>query len=277
MGTRMTAMVERDDEEASILADVSALLREHFALAAWGRVLVELVRDPRGELQVADVQVEEIMGDEREVDRAFGSPDARALAPVLGKAIEALCALEGIEVDAVHGGTFVRADRRGDAPSVAFLPGLVNVPSAAFDGRRDEVLGKLRQVSGALHERFGVDDDGEVVPDMTTGTYEIRRGGAVVARGRQTVLGSFSAPHRSWVWGAHNPTLSNDARKLTRDALDAMPDRSAWEIATHGFATDEPTAWALAGWVALERGWTAVRLDVEDGFLVLGLIDGVSI
>lgn len=266
---------EPAQERAAILADIFELLRDHFALAAWGRVLIEVARHPDGDLRVADVQVEEILGDEGVIERTFGSPAAAQLASVLGKAVEALAALEGVDVEAVHGGTFVRADE-GDVPvRVDFMPGLVSAPSPAFAAERAELVAALRARSAELAERFGVGAGAAVLADLERGSVEIQRGGAAVARGSHALLGSFSRPHRSWVWAASNPTVPAHARRRCREALDAMPARSAWEISTPGFASDEATAWALAGWVARQQGWDAVRVEVEDGFLVLG-VEGLS-
>lgn len=266
-------MTPIDDDYESILADVSEMLREHFALAEWGRLVVELVRDDAGELRVSDVNVEDVFGDEAAVDRAFGSPDAGAIAAVLGKAIEALCALDDLDVDVVHGGTFVRADE-GDAPSVVFLPGLVSSPSRAFDQRREAITHRVRQAIADLRERYGVGAGAEVSSDTLSGSLEITRAGAVVARGSHIVLGSFSRPHRYWVWGGHNPSLASEPRRRAKDVLDAMRERSAWEISTAGFATDEATAWALAGWIVEERDLVApVRIDTDEGFVVLGIVE----
>ena len=266
--------VAAEVDAASILADVFELLREHFALEAWGRLQIEIARHPDGDLRVADVQVEGIIGDEAVIERTFGSPAAAQLANVLGKAIEALAALEGVDVEATHGGTFIRVDDAAGAPvAVTFLPGLVTAPSPAFASQRAAVVAELKARAVELSERFGVGRDAAVAADVEAGRCEIQRGGQTVASSALTLIGSFSRPHRSWVWAAHNPTLPAAARRSCSQALDAMPDRSAWEVSTPGFATDEPTAWALAGWVARTRGWIALRLEVDDGFIVVGLWD----
>ncbi len=147
--------VAAEVDAASILADVFELLREHFALEAWGRLQIEIARHPDGDLRVADVQVEGIIGDEAVIERTFGSPAAAQLANVLGKAIEALAALEGVDVEATHGGTFIRVDDAAGAPvAVTFLPGLVTAPSPAFASQRAAVVAELqgarRRAVGAL-------------------------------------------------------------------------------------------------------------------------------
>src|SRR5580658_1738860 len=102
-----------DPAEASrmrreILDDVGALLREQLAASEWGRVLVEVVRGADGEPAVANIDVEEIVGDEGRVDAVFAGEGMRAVLPVLAKAAEALCAFDGLDLADVRGGTFVR-------------------------------------------------------------------------------------------------------------------------------------------------------------------------
>src|ERR1700733_9245413 len=91
-----------------ILDDLGAVLREELAADEWGRVLVEVVRGSGGAPVVAGIDVEELIGDEARVDQVFGGAEARAVLPVLAKAVEALCALDDLDLDDVRGGTFVR-------------------------------------------------------------------------------------------------------------------------------------------------------------------------
>jgi len=253
-----------------ILADIADLLQTYFALEHWGRLLVETAVDESGAVRLRDVQVEEIVGDEELVERAFASAEARALAPAVAKAVEALASLEQADLRAVGGGTFVRHEGAG----LVFLPGLVSAPSREFDRSLDDVTLFLRQTSADLRARFGVGTDAELRADMQSGALDILRSGQLVASGMQVVLGSFSRPNRSWVWGAHNPSLDQEARARAALVLDRMPERQAWEISTPGFATDEPGAWALAGWVARAEGLQGVgRIEVPEGFVALGLSD----
>lgn len=255
-------------EEESILAEVKGLLEQVFAWGSWGRMLVA-VRAARGSWAVEDILVEEVTGDDAELDAAFTSPDARACLPALAKAVEALLLLEGASPERLGGGTFVRTREDG----VAFLAGLVRAPSRALDGRRDRVLAELRGMNRVLKERYGVGGGADLDTDMVTGAVSVRRGGSLVATGEQVVIGSFSVADRSWVWGAHNPTLEVAARGRCAALLDAIADRSAWELTTAGFVTDEATAWALAAFVACEHRLDGVvRLPAGDeGFVLLGL------
>src|SRR5580700_6430788 len=117
----------QDDEKSrlrgEILAEVGTLLREHLAADEWGRVLVEVVRDEHGEPVAAGIDVEDIVGDEARVDEVFGGDAMRPALPVLAKATEALCGLEGVELDDVRGGTFLRQQAGG----FVWLPGLVHM------------------------------------------------------------------------------------------------------------------------------------------------------
>src|SRR5580704_4892230 len=122
-----------DDREAcalrrDILADVGAIFRDELAADAWGRLLVEVGPAPDGTPTVANIDVEELFGDEARVDAIFGGPAVRAVLPVLAKAVEALCALDGLALEDVRGGTFVRLEEGG----FAWLPALVRAPSVRF-------------------------------------------------------------------------------------------------------------------------------------------------
>lgn len=255
-----------------ILDDVAGILRAYFALEHWGRLLVETAVDGAGAVQLCDVQVEEIIGDESLVERAFASREARALAPAVARAVEALAALHQVELKDVGGGTFIRTD--GAHGELVFLPGLVSAPSRVFDAALDEIAAFLERTAAELQTGFGIDAGAELRADMFAGTLEVFRGDELVTTGRQVVIGSFSRPNRSWVWGAHNPSLDPQARARSRQMLDRMPERKAWELSTPGFATDEPGAWALAGWLARAEGLQGVgRVHVPEGFVALGLSD----
>jgi hypothetical protein len=257
--------VTRDE----ILAELATVFEEELALGSWGRLLVEVARNPAGALRVADVVVEEIVGDEAEVERCFESRAAGEVMQGMPVVLEALFALEAdAELDRLGGGTFVRVDTDG-RHAIAFLPGLVRAPSVAFDRARDDVLRTAAERD--LTEKYGLART-KVETDMESGELAFLRDGETVARGEQVVLGSFEKRARSWVWAAHNPSLVERARERARALLDAMPDRSAWEISTPGLVTDEATSWALAWWVALQSGLEGVvRVSTRDGYVALGV------
>jgi len=271
---------ELEEHRRALLVDLEAMLRESFALESWGRLVVELVRDGQGELRVADLVVEEILGDESVVDRCFSSAELRACLPALARASETLCLLDALDGDLLGGATIVRRhDHAGGTqpgasePAIAFLPGKVRMPSRGLDARRELLLAELARKNDALRERWGVGADARVEADMLTGEVSIRRDGTVVAEGRQLVIGSFSRAPRSWVWGAHNPTLEPEAQRRAAALLDRVADRSGWEISTPGFQTDEATAWLLAALLA-EAGALegVVRVGAgSEGFVMLGL------
>lgn len=258
-----------DREAHEILTELKELFRSAFAWGTWGRLLVTVARDARGDLVVADILVEEVLGDEAALDGVFTSDDARSSLPAVASAVEALSLLAGIPKEAIAGGTFVQT-AYGD---VAFLAGLVRAPSPAIDARRDELFADLRRKNTVLEQKYGVGAGADIAADMALGTVSISRGEKVVATGEQVVIGSFASVARWWVWGAHNPSLEDAARRRCADLLDRTADRSSWEISTPGFETDEATAWLLAALVASEHdleGVARVQAGAE-GFILLGL------
>src|SRR6516165_10606596 len=95
---------EKQRLRRELLDDVGIVLRGELAADAWGRVLVEVVRGEDGEPVVAGIDVEDIVGAEAAVDAAFEAEHVRPLLPVLAKATEALCSLEGVALEDVRGG-----------------------------------------------------------------------------------------------------------------------------------------------------------------------------
>jgi hypothetical protein len=261
---------ERSDQRAGILSELGPLLRDAFALDAWGRLLVFVERKPDGSLRVCDLQVEEIL-DERLVETAFEGLAARTALPALASAVEALTLLDDLELADLGGGTFVRLDE-----GVAWIAGCVRTPSPSFDARRDGSVSTIRAKNVELLDRFEIGGAAVIEADMLLGTARAVVGGVNRATCSQVVLGSFSRRMRSWVWGAHNPTLTDPARRRSAGALDQMRDRSMWEISTPGFVTDEATAWALAALVADEVQLSGVaRVETKEGFVLLGLTEVV--
>lgn len=258
------------DERSEILGEVRGMFEAAFAFGTWGRLLVSVVPNPRGELVVDDILVEEILcDDEAALDRAFQSNDARACLPALAQAVLALALLDGVPADHVRGGTFVLTHTR----DLAFLPGLVRAPSPSLDSRRDELLARLKAKNAMLEERYGIGAGAQIAADMATGSVEIARAGLPVAVGQQVVIGSYASADRAWVWGAHNPSLEPAARARAASLLDSLPDRSPWEISTPGFTTDQAMAWLLAALVADAHGLEGVaRVSAgQEGFVLLGL------
>ncbi|HTJ82196.1 MAG TPA: hypothetical protein VL400_10760 [Polyangiaceae bacterium] len=273
--------VETRDEGSEILAELVTLFETELALAAWGRLLVEVVRvdasgapttTGEGELRVADVSVEDISDDAR-VGAAFESPAAHAVMRAVAAAIEALSALEGVDPIDAGGATFFRTNDANGKLGLAFVPGRVRATSPAIERERAALGEWVRDTEAALARRFRIGKGTELRADMETGLVEVRDGDRVVARGTQVVLGSFSRVRRSWVWGAHNPSLDASARLRAAALLDALPDRGPWEIATPGFTADEPTAWALAALVARHHALEGVaRVEVPgEGFVLFGV------
>jgi hypothetical protein len=246
-----------------ILDDVGAILRDELAADLWGRVLVEVVRGSDGEPAVAGIDVEEV-GDEARVDDVFGGHEARALLPMLAKAVEALCALDELDPGEVRGGTFVRLedDRFG------WLPGLVHAPSVRLDRERDALVAKLHQKNEAIARRFGspshVDIAREAIVYSSSGFPEVR--------GRATLIGTFAPDCRIWGWGGSNPHVPDAVRRASAALVDGIEERDVWEISTPAFATDEPTAWALAAFVCDRTQADGVFCGPERGGRVFVLL-----
>jgi hypothetical protein len=251
-----------------ILEDVGALLRDELAAEAWGRVLVEVVRAPDGGPMVAGIDVEEVLGDESRVDDVFGGERARAVVPVLAKAVEALCALDGVELEEVRGGTFVR--RPDD--SFAWLAALVHAPSVRFDRERDALLAELRAKNDALDARFGFPARGRVAIDLIAGAIAFTPAAGASMRGRATLVGSYAPATRTWGWGGSNPHAPDAVRRASSRLVDDVADRDMWELSTPVFATDEVTAWALAALVCDRASGDGVYCSPDDEGLVFVLL-----
>ncbi len=251
-----------------ILDDVGSMLREELAAKEWGRLLVEVVRGPGGAPVVAGIDVEELIGDEARVDAIFGGPSARALLPVLAKAVEALCALDDVELDEVRGGTFVRlADDR-----FGWLPALVHAPSARLDRERDDLVRKLRAQNDRFFERFGRPEGEHLGVDLGAERVAWTCPPAEPLQARATLLGTFAPAARTWGWGSSNPHAPEGVRRASAALIDAVADRDLWELSTPVFATDEPTAWAIAAFVCDRMGGDAVLCAPDGEGLVFMLL-----
>jgi hypothetical protein len=259
---------ESESLRREIVDDIGALLREQLAADAWGRVLVEVVRDLTGEPIVAGMEVEEIVGDEARVDEVFDGPEARALLPAIAKATEALAAIDDVALEDVHGGTFVRLEQ-----GFAWLPGLVHAPSPRLDRERDALVARLREKNEALRARIASD---RVELDVEAATLRWLTGDRVVGEARATLLGTFAQAPRTWGWAWSNPTVSEVARRASSALTDAIPERDIWEITTPVFATDEPTAWAIAALVCDRAAGDGVQRIAQQGGALFVLVSEVS-
>ncbi len=238
-----------------VLDDVGALLFEHLAAQEWGRVLVEMTTDDAGQPVVAEMEVEDVVGDEARIDAAFAhEPTVRPLLPVLAKAVEALCSLEDVDLERVAGATFLRQP----GGTFEWLPGLVHMPSAALERAWDEVTASLKGKQAALEDRFGLGTFDGYDLDLERERIAFRGAGRTGVTGKATLLGSFSFASRSWAWGAQNPNLPPHVRAASAALVDAIVDRDMWELTTPLFGTDEATAWALCAFVCAEAGGQGV-------------------
>jgi hypothetical protein len=266
-----------DPAEASrlrreILDEVGALLKEQLAADEWGRVLVEVHRGPDGEPVVSNIDVEEIVGDEARVEAVFGGEGMRPVLPVLAKAAEALCGLDGLELDDVGGGTFVRLGHEG----FAWLPAMVHTPSARFDRERDAVVASLRAKNDALAEQFGIAREGSHEADLARGAIVFTPPGRPPVGARATLVGTFAPATRTWGWGGSNPHVPDPIRHASAGLADAIADRDMWELSTPVFATDESTAWALAALVCDRLAGAGIFCSPDPEGLVFLLLRDVG-
>jgi hypothetical protein len=179
---------------------------------------------------------------------------------MLAKATEALCALDGVSLEDVRGGTFIR---RVDGEGFAWLPGLVRAPSPALDEEREALLAELRRKNDALRARFPSDS---IELDVATRTLRWSQAGKVTATAQATLLGTFARAPRTWAWAWSHPELPDEMKRASSALTDAIQTRTIWEISTPVFATDEPTAWAIAALVCdRAKGEGVQRLAQEDG------------
>lgn len=249
-----------------ILEGIAPLLRDVFASDAWGRLLVFIEPTETG-WAVSDLEVEELDAAlETRVETSFYSDAARANLPVLAAATQALVLLADADLEFLRGGTFVR-----DESGFRFLPGRVKAPSPGFAERRHSLVQSLETASQQLASTHCIED---VANSRGLGQVALRRRDdpSIADTFQVLLVGSYANARRSWVWGAHNPSVDPATKMTIQRRLDAFSDRSLWEISTPGFTTDTGTAWALVG-LALEAGWFSwcVKLQDADGWLALGL------
>lgn len=266
-----------EDEEKQrlrreILEDVGGMLRSELAAEAWGRVLVQVERGDDGEPVVAGVDVEDIVGDETAVDAAFAPDHVGPLLSVLAKATEALCGLEGVGLEEVRGGTFLRRAEGG----FAWLPGLVHIPSAALERAWDQVSDALRTKQARLEERFAIRSHDRYDADLERQEIVFTRGGVPRVRARATLVGTFSLAARTWAWGGGNQSLSPAIRASSAALVDGILERDLWELSTPVFALDEPTAWALCAFVCDRAGGEGLWCYENRGGLVFLLLRDVK-
>ena len=206
---------------------------------------------------MSGIDVEEVIGDERRVDEVFGGEGARAVLPVLAKAVEALCALDKVDMADVRGGTFVRLE---DA-RFAWLPGLVHAPSPRFDRERDSLLAKLRAKNDTLATRYGFPTDGRLESTSDGDVALVRAPRPEVARA--TLIGTF-APPSSVGLGRLNPHVPDPVRRSSATLVDQILDRDVG-AADAGIRQRRPTAWTLAALVCDRAGGDGIFCGPERG------------
>ena len=196
----------------------------------------------------------------------FSGATVQSVLPALAAATEALCAIDGVELDEVRGGTFVRLES-----GFAWLPGLVRAPSRRLDSERAELVARAQGKNAALSARFRAD---RVDLDVTRAVFRWWAGGRAVGEARATLVGTFARAQRAWAWAWGNPSADERTRKACQDLVDAIGERDLWELTTPAFATDESTAWALAALLCDRTNAEGVqRMAQADGSLLVLLHD----
>jgi hypothetical protein len=202
----------------------------------------------------------------------FGGEAMRPALPVLAKATEALCGLEGVELENVGGGTFLRQPSGG----FAWLPGLVHMPSASLDRQWDELVARLKAKTEALEERFALSRHEREDVDVDRQEVVFSTGGHPRVVARATLIGTYSLASRAFAWGGSSRNLPERARLASAELADAIPDRDMWEVSTPVLAADEPTAWALAALVCDRLAGEGVHCSRHSEGLVFLLLRGVA-
>ena len=93
-----------------------------------------------------------------------------------------------------------------------------------------------------------------------------------VGSAQATLVGTFARAARTWAWAWSNPTAAESVRQAAAALTDALEEREMWEISTPTFATDEPTAWALAALVCHRSGADGVQRIAHDGGALFVLV-----
>jgi hypothetical protein len=115
----------------------------------------------------------------------------------------------------------------------------------------------------ALRARFPSDG---IELDVETRTLRWSYAGKITATAQATLLGTFARAPRTWAWAWSHPGLPDEMKRASSALTDAIQTRTIWEISTPVFATDEPTAWAIAALVCdRAKGDGVQRLAQEDG------------
>lgn len=260
---------ERTRLRGEILDELAPLLHERFAADAWGRLLIAVTRGQQGGgYRVAAVDVDDIVGDEAALERAFGGANRDDSLDALGAATEALAALAGVDLERAQGGTIVRLAEGG----FAWLPGLVRAPSTAFEARRDGEVAELERCFRALPEPLR---SARVDLDAEAGRVRFFDAeNRPIGEAKGLLVGSFSRRSFAWLWGWGHRDLPEPMRREVKDVLDNVVDRSIWEVSERQFGSDEPTAWALCALFCSEsKAEAALRLTHPDGNVFVAVYD----
>jgi hypothetical protein len=255
-------------ETRQILDELAPLLHEAFAADEWGRLLTSVELDDRGEPVVTELQVDDIVGDPARVEAVITLVESRGVLDSVARAVVRLCAIEGVDLAAVGGATFLRQIAGG----FEWLPGLVRVPSVAFEKEKDALMDSLRAKQSELEARFHLGSHASFNVDLVAERIVFRSEGRPPVVARATIIGTWSKSSHTWAWAATNRHLPEAARSAAAAITPARDD--LWELDTPLFPVDAATAGALAALVChASRGAGVYRYDDGRGLIFLLLRD----
>jgi hypothetical protein len=158
---------------------------------------------------------------------------------------------------------------------MAWLPGLVHLPSGALEAKWDEVVARLDEKNVELERRFGIGGHDRYDVDVEKETIIFSSGGQPRVVARATLVATFSHASRTLAWGGGNRNLPESVRKAAAALVDSILERDMWELSTPLFASDEPTAWALCALVCEHAGAAGVYRSPSEGGVVYLLLRDV--
>jgi len=261
---------EKQTLAEEVLAELKGLLHERLAADQWGRLLVGVARAEDGVgWRVVSLDVENIFGNEAEVDRAFGQRGPVDVLPVLAQATEALAQLADVDLDQTGGGTLLR----GENGELAWLPGLVAMPSETLERERETWSSQLLQQHTVLPIKLSLVTRTELA--LETGTailYDLHD--RMLATAAFEPIGSYSYISHSWFWAWANPSVPEALRQRCKQRIDNIVTRGLWEVSTPQFATDESTCGLLGAFVVTQSSAQALlRIPQPAGSLYVALFE----
>ena len=151
----------------------------------------------------------------------------------------------------MQGGTFIRQRAGG----FAWLPGLVHVPSAAFEPSGTSRRSACARSQGGLEDRFGLGlfERYDIDIEHQRIVFSLRRqaGRERAGDAHRDLLARFAL---LGMGQARTRTCRRECGAASAALVDGMEPRDMWELSTPIFPVDEGTAWALSALVCDRAG-----------------------